>query len=420
MSEATILYIEDDPASRIMVGRVLRDAGYRVLLADRGLVGIDLARANQPDLILMDLDLPDMGGRELTTTLRRDERFQETPIVALTGHTVRDKQETAFAAGLTGYLTKPFDLLDLLAEVRFYLTGGQGSGSIDDQRLSAAQMRYTQEVVASLEQRVRDLEQANQELQNLERMKANFIQITAHELRTPLTLIYGYNRLLLDHPAIKELVSLDSDVAHLLEGLSGSVRRMHTMVEEILITSRVIVGHMDLSHTIINLGLVMQQVVDHYMGALEERRLTLYFNRQEWPTRMLADADKTRLLLDHLLSNAIKYTPDGGTIRLRAAVNGTNVDVVVSDTGIGIAPHDHNRIFNQFSGLDDFNMHSTSKIAFRGGGLGLGLFVCRGIVEAHKGTIHVESDGYDPEKCPGSRFVVRLPLRLEATDDRTT
>jgi signal transduction histidine kinase len=418
MSEATILYIEDDPASRIMVGRVLRDAGYRVLLADRGLVGIDLARANQPDLILMDLDLPDMGGRELTTTLRRDERFQETPIVALTGHTVQDKQETAFAAGLTGYLTKPFDLVDLLGEVRFYLTGGQDA--IDDQRLSAAQVRYTQEVVASLEQRVRDLERVNQELQNLERMKANFIQITAHELRTPLTLIYGYNRLLLDHPTIEELVSLDTDVAHLLEGLSGSVRRMHAMVEEILITSRVIVGHIDLSHTFINLGLLMQQVVDHYMGALQERKLKLHFNRQEWPTRMLADAEKTRLLLDHLLSNAIKYTPDGGTIRLQAAVNGANVDVVVSDTGIGIATQDQNRIFNQFSGLEDFGLHSTSKTAFRGGGLGLGLFVCRGIVEAHNGTIHVESDGYDPERCPGSRFVVRLPLRLEATDDRTT
>src|SRR5262245_34071549 len=119
----TILYIEDDPASRTLVERTLKHAGYTVLVAERGLEGIDIARRAQPDLVLTDINLPDISGREVTTMLRSDARFQNTPIVALTAQALHEQRELTMASGITGYLTKPIDVEALPDQVEHYLKG---------------------------------------------------------------------------------------------------------------------------------------------------------------------------------------------------------------------------------------------------------------------------------------------------------
>src|SRR5690606_20152205 len=123
--QKTILYIEDDPASRSLVERALRYGGYRVLIAARGLDGIDIARRDAPDLILTDINLPDMTGSEVTTTLRGDPRFRKTPIVALTAQALDEQRGMTFAAGITGYLTKPVNVEALLEHVARFLEGQQ-------------------------------------------------------------------------------------------------------------------------------------------------------------------------------------------------------------------------------------------------------------------------------------------------------
>ena len=184
-----ILYIEDDPASGKLIERMLTHAGYRVLLANRGLLGIDMARSEFPDLILTDINLPDMSGYEVATALRAEERFAGVPIVALTALGPA-AQDIAMAAGITGFLSKPVDIEQLITQIQYYLQGGQDT--IDSERLFSAQVKYTREVVSRLEGRIRALEEANDALKKLDNMKETFIQVTAHELRTPLTLIYGY------------------------------------------------------------------------------------------------------------------------------------------------------------------------------------------------------------------------------------
>ena len=109
MAEGTILYIEDDDDSRVMVERILARAGYRVLVAARALQGIDLARQHLPDLILADINLPDMSGREIAIRLRADPHLADVPIVALTAYTDEADREKTLSAGVTGYLTKPID-----------------------------------------------------------------------------------------------------------------------------------------------------------------------------------------------------------------------------------------------------------------------------------------------------------------------
>lgn len=408
-AQRTILYIEDDPASRLLVERALRHAGYRVVVAERGLEGIDLARRENPDLIITDINLPDLSGREVTTTLRSDRRFEDTPIVALTAQGYGEHRALALAAGVTGYLTKPVDIEALKDQVEYYLGGG--SDQIDAAALADAQTRYTQEVVQRLEKQIRDLESRNDTLIRLDKMKDSFIQVTAHELRTPLTLVNGYSKLLSSIPALKTAREEDENLQTMFKGLEDGIKRMQDIINEIVIISRIMTNQIDLSISAMNPGLVAQKVVASYLDALKQRNIHLDFNRDNWPERMRADADLMSLLLNNLLSNAIKYTPDGGQIFLTARqVNDEIIQFNVKDTGIGIAPEEVSRIFEKFHSGGDWRLHSTSKTAFRGGGLGLGLAVCKGIVEAHGGQIRVECSGCDPQNPPGSEFIVSLPL----------
>lgn len=409
--EYTILYIEDDPASRKLVERTLSHAGYRVVIAECGLDGIDMARRNPPDLILTDINLPDMSGREVTTMLRSDPRFVDIPIVALTAQAYNEQREMTMAAGITGYLTKPLDVEALPDQVQHYLKGGKDE--IDAAALTAAQTRYTQEVVARLESRIRELESLNKDLRRLDKMKDTFIQITAHELRTPLTLVFGYSRLLEDNKTIKGVFDADPSAKMLVDGLSDAIRRMQSIVNEIVTISRIMTNQIDLVPVPFHFGTLVHKGIGQYQQALTDRRLTVHFNKEDWPPQMRADQELIALALSNLLSNAIKYTPDGGSITLKASHDEREVRFSIKDSGIGIDPEEQKTIFERFHTTHDVQLHSTSKTAFRGGGIGLGLAVCRGIIEAHDGRIWVESRRRDPEALPGSEFFVVMPLVTE-------
>jgi len=408
LTTKTILYIEDDPASRLLVERALKHAGYRMLIAERGLEGMDIARREGPDLILTDINLPDMSGREISTRLRSDERFENTPIVALTAQSFDEYRHLAMAAGINGYLTKPIDIETLPEKIEYYLKGGRDD--IDSEVLTKAQSKYAQEVVHRLETRIRELEDINTTLRRLDNMKDSFIQLTAHELRTPLTLVYGYSRLIEDNDAVKALLATNPDVAVLVTGLIESIERMQSIIDEILTISRIVTNQIDLSVGPTNLRRLIEKVIAEYEDAIQQRGLTLHFEDQDWPEKMQADSDLLQLTFSNLISNAIKYTPDGGHIYLSATPNEQNIKICVRDTGIGIDAKEQQNIFERFHTVHDPQLHSTSKTAFCGGGLGLGLAICKGIVEAHNGKIWVESAGQDHEKFPGSKFFLELPI----------
>ena len=124
------------------------------------------------------------------------------------------------------------------------------------------------------------------------------------------------------------------------------------------------------------------------------------------------------LALYNMIGNAIKYTPDGGVVTLVAKSGVTSVVLTVKDTGIGISKEDQARIFDRFYTAGDTQLHSTSKTAFRGGGLGLGLAICRGVIDAHGGRIWVESEGRDEERLPGTTFFIELPLHARTSSPR--
>jgi signal transduction histidine kinase len=406
----TILYIDDDPDSLRLVQRALAPDGITVLTAERGLAGIDLARKHIPALVLVDINLPDLTGVDIAAALRADERFAAVPIVALTaqGRDTRE-WEMAFAAGMAGYIIKPIDVETLPGQVKAYLGGARDD--IDSAVLASGQKRYTDEVVQRLEQRIRELESVNRELRHLDHMKDVFIEITAHELRTPLTVLYGYSRLIEQNPGIKGLAASDAQARDLLKAMDDAIGRMQRVVQEIVTVSRIMTDQIDLALAPTNLRVLVEKVVRSFDAPLALRRLTLQYDVNEFPAAIKADGDLLYLVLVNLLSNAIKYTPDGGRVTVSAQHTKDTLTFSVKDTGVGIDPAEHGRIFERFhTTTGDVSRHSTSKTAYQGGGIGLGLSICKGIIEAHGGHIRVESARHDPEALPGSTFTVTLPV----------
>ncbi|MFN8460094.1 MAG: ATP-binding protein, partial [Anaerolineae bacterium] len=154
---------------------------------------------------------------------------------------------------------------------------------------------------------------------------------------------------------------------------------------------------------------------------LAERNQTLTVADMSHLPLLMADPDAMQKVFFHLIVNAIKYTPDGGHItivgqQVNPADNGIfpGLEIIISDTGIGIDPHYHELIFTKFYQTGELALHSSGKTSFKGAGPGLGLAIAKGIVEAHKGKIWVESTGHDEKTCPGSHFHILLPLRQES------
>jgi signal transduction histidine kinase len=391
-----------------LVQRVLDNKGYDVVVAADGLEGISMAREHHPNLILMDINLPSMDGREITTRLRSLPNFLNTPIVALTANHSPGSRELALAAGCTGFLTKPIDVSMFPNQVNAYLHGH--AEPLSKEEHSEHLQRHAQNLVERLESKINELESANKRLRELDRLKSDFIIMVSHELRTPLTLISGYAHLLDEQVKQTEDALPGEMVSGVAEGLNLGVTRMRDVVNEIIKVARIASGTLDLALGPVRLSEIVQDIFEEFQEVSNKRRLNVQIGDLSKLPLIQGDGEQLKSAIYHIFSNAIKYTPDGGSIFIVGRAVGDTVDLIVQDTGIGIPDSEHRRIFDQFYTLGSIENHSTSKFAFQGGGLGLGLAIVKGIIEAHNGRVWVESERRDPEQFPGSTFHVLLPL----------
>ncbi|MEW5870945.1 MAG: GAF domain-containing sensor histidine kinase [Chloroflexota bacterium] len=259
------------------------------------------------------------------------------------------------------------------------------------------------------------LDQANRHLERLDRTKSDFISIASHELRTPLTLISGSSQMLLDDPSLND----NSYYRQLLSKIYNGTVRLHEIVDSMLDMAKIDTRALELETQPISLDELIRAVFVELKQASTDRKQTVEIKDLEELPNIAADMEALRKVFHHLIINAVKYTPDGGKITISGHLVEPNltdlprggIEVVVSDTGIGIDPRYHELIFAKFYQTGELALHSTGKTKFKGGGPGLGLAIARGIVEAHHGRIWVESPGYDEVNCPGSQFHVVLPLR---------
>lgn len=419
-----ILYVEDNPINRVLVCRVLVRAGYIVFEAEDGLTGIQIAEQEQPDLILMDIMLPGMDGHQVTTRIKSHPDLAQTPVVALTAKVLDGDRERALISGCDGYIPKPIDVDRLPNQIAEFLAGKREEIEGDVESRLTLQQEYTDELAFHLEKKVRELEKANSEFRRTDELKSKFITMASHELKTPLAVTQGYLTILQSRLTSAD-VALDDTARVSLEGICKGVERLKDIVEDMLDVVRIESGTLPIHREPVVAREVVQAAVRRLEPAVKERQLAVKVDAMDRLPLLRADGKYLNLAFFNLLSNAIKFTPDGGRIDILAKVtqgielahqnrpassSGDFLHFVFSDTGIGIAAEEMERIFDLFYEVRDTALHSTSKTSFLGSGLGLGLAIARGIVEAHGGFLWAESEGHNSKVCPGSRFHVLLPL----------
>lgn len=411
MSKPRIMYVEDDPAASILVQRVLAAEGYEVIEVDDGLASIELACRLHPDLILMDINLPGIDGYAVTTKIKSMPETRDIPIVALTANVIEGDRERALVAGCDGYIPKPIDVDTFPKDVMAFLRGKREH--VTEEVLVEKLEEHTRRLVDQLQATITELRNANAELRRVDKIKSDFIVLASHELRTPLTMIYGYISLL---QAEVTQLDLSPDIAMMIEKLGAAAERLNRVVDDIVNVSLIDAEQLDLEFKPVDLGALINDILQEVKPAIHEREQRLVVGALTGLPTIHADQKYLRRAIANVLSNAIKYTPNGGKICIECIPTAEAIDLTIQDSGIGINPDERDRIFDKFYVLENTLFHSSSKSQFKGGGMGLGLSVVRGIVEAHGGKVWVESEGYDEVRCPGSTFHLVLPLKPPCPD----
>jgi signal transduction histidine kinase len=404
-----ILYVEDDPASETLVRRILGSEGFQIVSASDGLTAIEVARRELPDMILMDINISGLDGYEVTTRLRTIEELKNIPIVAVTAATLSGDRERALIAGCTGYIPKPIDVDTFPDQVRSFLQGTREEVTSAEEKAEYL-TEYSRRLVDRLEEKIRQLEARNLELQRLDKMKTDFIIIAGHELRTPLTTIYGYAQILQANPDIPGSSDEPGTPRFLVEKMAEATWRLNQVISDILTVSLIDANKLDLARGPVFIKPLVTQILEDIQRIGSERKLTFEVEGLDDLPMIIGDSKRLHQALWNIITNAVKYTPDGGRIAIRGARIDKAIHIAVQDSGIGIDPEDHKRIFDRFYILHDVALHRSSKTAFKGGGLGVGLTVARGIIEGHGGKVWVESEGRDEERLPGSTFHIILPI----------
>ncbi|MEK6754050.1 MAG: substrate-binding domain-containing protein [Chloroflexota bacterium] len=288
----------------------------------------------------------------------------------------------------------------------------QATVALENARLYDEVTGISQIMERMVAQRVEELNKAYNTLSQHDKNKSSFIQVAAHELRTPLTVIKGYlgmlkaDALILNNPTLSQAI----------QGVLQGTNRLHQIVTSMLdvarLDSQVINPHIEA----VSLGLILRLIHKDYVDDLALRNLTFGMDEAiKHIPPLMADPELLKKALDHVIVNAIKFTPDGGSITVSAKVvedarQGNMAEICVKDTGIGIDAEHHKIIFEKLYQLGKVELHSSSRTNYKGGGAGLGLAIAEGIVKAFHGSIWVESEGHDEEKFTGSAFFIRLPL----------
>ncbi|MFO0605939.1 MAG: hybrid sensor histidine kinase/response regulator [Polyangiales bacterium] len=385
---ATILHIEDDPHSLLLVRKLLQAAGHKVVECSSGIDGARLAQEQRPDLVLLDINIPDLDGYEVALLLRG--RMPGVPIVAITAEGDR---ATSLAVGCDGFLAKPIDARTFARTVDAFLGGHREAppeateDDGDDGPRSARALRAQgSRIAAHLEAKVHELTDANAKLVEADRLRREFYRNVSHELATPLTPLVGYMGLL----QRGELGTLTAAQKRAVTAMDESLARLRNTIDSLLDVTQLETGRMRFVYARYDFAAVARRAIESRRPALLRKNLRLVTDVPGAPIDAVGDADRLGRAMGHLLDNAQKFTPAGGTVALEVRSSATHCELLLADSGPGVPAEWLSRIFEPFVQVDGSPTRQH-------GGAGVGLAVVRGVAEAHDGGAIAE---------PAARFAI--------------
>ncbi len=373
MNCGKILIVEDQPELSEVLEYQLQGQGFATLVADNGLQACRLAGSERPDLILLDLLLPDLDGWEVCRLIRsrRGEDIGSVPIVMLTALSSMDDRLRGLDLGADAYLAKPYSIREVVLTAR---------------RL--------------IERRHREQE-LRREIDRLEEQSAHgetIQDILCHELRNQLLILRGFSGLL-NRP---EEFSLNADQSRTcVQAIDRSSQTLGILAEGLLLLSRSEAEGLQLPIDRPVVSELVSEVVDLYRPLAEQRRMQLVLDCPAGLEPPAVNSLGLRIILSNLLENALKYAPEGSPVVVRIHGSGDGrLQISVEDRGPGIAEGDRERIFTRF-----FRGNGKTPA---GSGSGLGLYIARTLAAAMAGTIDVH-----PNLPQGSRFLAEFPRQQQ-------
>lgn len=366
-----ILVVDDEPPILSLWERFLDRWGYEAATAKNGREALELCRAEDFHLVVTDLAMPELTGQDLLRTLKSEQ--PDLQFIITTGFGSIEVAVEMMKAGAFDFLTKPinFNHAELV-------------------------IGKCMESVNALRENLR-LRKENRDLEELNELKEKFIAITSHELRTPVSIISNVVEML--GPELKSHPS-----AKMFKLVSRSSQQLNEIVGQMHEISRVKSANIELMLLPFELKPMCEEIMEELKIVLDKRKHRVEL---DFPDRLSITADRLKFkkVVRELLQNAIKFTQDGGRISINASLDeGHVLKFTVSDTGIGIPEENLDKIFHLFYEVGDSLHHQTSKEAFLGGGMGVGLCIVNDIVKAHDGSVEVKSTVDE-----GSSFIVHLP-----------
>ena len=394
-SQHLILIIDDNPTNIKLVQEYLTMHDFSTIVARDGEMGLKRAKFSRPDLILLDVLMPEMNGFEVCRRLKADEETNAIPVIFMTvkDH-VEDKVE-GFEAGGVDYITKPAQQEEVLARVRTHV--------------------QLQEQQRRLQQQTQELEVAKRVAEQASQIKSTFLANMSHELRSPLTAILGFAQVLVRDRR------LDRDQREFLSIITRSGEHLLSLLNQVLDISKIEAGRVTLNTKNVDLYHLLDEIEDMFTLKAKHKHLHLLFERDDTvPQYIRTDDVKLRQILINLLNNAVKFTQEGGvTLRIancelrneptpQPSQEGKseirNLKFEISDTGPGIAPEEMDKLFEAF-GQTESGRHTHE-------GTGLGLPISRKFAQVMGGDIQVKS-----EPGRGTTFTCDIQANIVSADE---
>jgi two-component system sensor histidine kinase/response regulator len=358
-----VLIVDDTPVNLQLLAGLLRERGFRPRPVPSGKLALQAAAAEPPDLVLLDINMPEMDGYAVCEQFKRDERLKDIPIIFISALTDPLDKVRAFHAGGVDYVTKPFDAEEVGARVRTHLT------------LRRLQL---------------DLQERYTDLQELQLLRDGLVHMIVHDLRSPLSSVMGFLDLLRT-----DTTATEDERRHFVEVAHTASAQMVELISSMLDINRLEAGEMPVERQVVDLCEVAADAVRGLSGLAIGR--TLSQAAPHGPVPANCDPALIQRVVSNLVGNALKFTPESGSITLTVARVDGRPWLEVSDTGPGIPPDFVGRVFDKFS-------QAGAGRAKKRYSTGLGLAFCKLAVEAHGGSIGVTS-----EVGAGSRFAFHLP-----------
>ncbi|OGS27498.1 MAG: hypothetical protein A2297_09850 [Elusimicrobia bacterium RIFOXYB2_FULL_48_7] len=377
-----ILIIDDEQGLRDMLSFALGQEGYIVLTAKNGKEGTEKVTKEEVDVVISDIKMPEMDG--ITVLGKIKEIKPEVEVIMATGYGTMETAIESLRKGAFDYINKPFNIDELLFLIN---------------KVSAVKQLKSQLV----------------SLKEFDRLKDEFLTAISHEFRTPLTSISGAIELLMDDEGVDNEEKLDylpysAQNVKLLEIIKRQTERIRGLVNNLLDFAKMETGFWELKKQGVSVIKLVDDAVKGILLLAEKRRIEIkqqvsLEGRQYQDAGLTADCDSEQIVrvLTNLLSNSIKYTQESGRIavwyeRIPAGA-GSEIKFTVEDNGKGIAAENLEKVFDRFYRVDQSLIREE-------GGVGLGLPICKKVIELHKGRIWVESEGLGR----GSRFIFTIPI----------